>query len=87
MSRKTCSCGSLTALITVAALSCGAAQAEPVFDVPAPAQSQVGPQYTLTEQNDANENLEFDPRLQRQVVNYAGHEAPARALLHVNHVP
>ena len=50
-----------------AASSCGAAQAEPVFDVPnAPAQSQVGPQYALTEQNDANENLKFDPRLQRQ---------------------
>ena len=81
MSRKIYSCGSLTALITAAALSCGAAQAEPVFDVPnAPAQSQVGPQYALTEQNDANESLEFDPHLQRQVVNYAGHEAPGTSV-------
>src|SRR5512143_3100052 len=82
MSRKIYSSGSLTALIAAAALSCGAAQAEPLFDVPnAPAQGQIGPQYATTEQNDAKEDIEFDPRLQRQVVNYAGHEAPGTVII------
>jgi lipoprotein-anchoring transpeptidase ErfK/SrfK len=85
MSRKIYSSGSLTALIAAAALSCGAAQAERLFDFPnAPAQSQIGPQYapTETEQNDAKkEDIEFDPRLQRQVVNYAGHEAPGTIII------
>src|SRR5450830_464900 len=86
MSRKIYSYGSLTALIAAAALSCGAAQAEPLFAfLNAPAQSQIGPQYAPTEQNDANEDVELDPRLQRQVVNYAGHEAPGTIIIDTPH--
>ena len=82
MSRKIYSYGSLTALIAAAALSCCASQAGPLFDVHnAPAQSQIGPQYAPTAQNDSNEDIELDPRLQRQVVNYAGHEAPGTIII------
>ena len=74
MSRKIYSYDSLTALIAAAALSCSAAQAESLFDFPnAPVQRQIGPQYAPTvEQKDPNADI--DPRLQRQIVNYAGHE-------------
>jgi lipoprotein-anchoring transpeptidase ErfK/SrfK len=77
MFRKINAHGSLIALIAlIAALSCGAAQAEPLFVVPnAAAQSQIDPQYAPTEQNDADEQIELDPRLQRQLVDYAGHES------------
>jgi hypothetical protein len=71
MSRKIYSYGSLTALIAAAALSCGTAQAEPLFTFLAPpTQSQIAPQYEAApaEQNDADENVQLDPRLQRQVV-------------------
>lgn len=82
MSRKIYSYGSLTALIAAAALSCGAAQAEPPFDIlNAPVQSQIGPQYAPTEQNDADEDVQLDPRLQRQVVNYASNEAPGTVII------
>src|SRR5450830_997725 len=86
MSRKIYSYGSLTALIAAAALSCGAAQAEPLFAfLNAPAQSQIGPQYAPTEQNDANEDVELDPRLQRQVVDYASDEAPGTVIIDTPH--
>lgn len=89
MSRKIYSYGSLTALtalIAAAALSCGAAQAEPLFAfLNAPAQSQIGPQYAPTEQNDANEDVELDPRLQRQVVDYASNEAPGTVIIDTPH--
>jgi lipoprotein-anchoring transpeptidase ErfK/SrfK len=80
MSRKIYSYGSLTALIAVA-LSCSAAQAEPLLDFPnAPAQRQIGPQYAPTvEQKDPNADI--DPRLQRQIVNYAGHETPGTIII------
>jgi lipoprotein-anchoring transpeptidase ErfK/SrfK len=82
MSRKIYSYGSLTALIA-AALSCSAAQSEPLFDFPnAPVQRQIGPQYAPTvEQKDPNADVEFDPRLQRQIVNYAGHETPGTIII------
>jgi lipoprotein-anchoring transpeptidase ErfK/SrfK len=89
MSRKIYSYGSLTALtalIAAAALLCGAAQAEPLFAfLNAPAQSQIGPQYAPTEQNDANEEVELDPRLQRQVVDYASDEAPGTVIIDTPH--
>ena len=74
---------SLTALIAAAALSCGAAQAEPLFDFPnAPAQGQIGTQYAPTvQQNDPNADVDFDPRLQRQIVNYAVHETPGTIII------
>ena len=70
---------SLTALIAAAALSCGAAQAEPLFDV---SNAQIGPQYAPTvQQNDPDADVDFDPRLQRQIVNYAVHEIPGTIII------
>src|ERR1039457_4734911 len=89
MSRKIYSYGSLTALtalIAAAALSCGAAQAEPLFTFLAPpTQSQIAPQNEAApaEQNDADENVQLDPRLQRQVVNYASNEAPGTIIIEI----
>jgi lipoprotein-anchoring transpeptidase ErfK/SrfK len=83
MSRKIYSYSSLAALIAAAALSCGAAQAEPLFA--APAQSQIVPQYASAEQNDANEDVQFDSRLQRQIVDYATNEAPGTIVIDTPH--
>jgi lipoprotein-anchoring transpeptidase ErfK/SrfK len=71
------------ALIAAAALSCGATQGEQLFDFPnASAQRQIGPQYASTvKQNDPNAGVEFDLRLQRQIVNYAGHETPGTIII------
>ena len=86
MSRKIYSYGSLTALtalIAAAALSCGAAQAEPLFTFLAPpTQSQIAPQYEAApaEQN-ADEDVQLNPRLQRQVVNYTSNEAPGTIII------
>ena len=71
---------SLTALIAAAALSCGTAQAEPLFALFAP-QTQAQPQYAPTEQNEATDEAQLDPRLQRQVVNYATNEAPGTIVI------
>jgi lipoprotein-anchoring transpeptidase ErfK/SrfK len=84
MSVKFYSIGSLTALIAAAALSCGPAQAEPLFALfNAPAQTQVAPQYAPTEQSD--EDAPLDPRLQRQVVGYASNEAPGTVIVDTPH--
>jgi len=83
MSRKIYSYGSLTALIAAAALSCGTAQAEPLFTFLAPpTQSQIAPQYEAApaEQN-ADEDVQLNPRLQRQVVNYTSNEAPGTIII------
>ncbi len=72
----------LGSLIAAAALSCGTAQAEPLFaflnSQPAQAQ-QVAPQYAPIEQND--EDAQLDPRLQRQIVSYSTHEAPGTIVI------
>ena len=86
MSVKSYNYGSLTALIAAAALSCGSAQAEPLFAfLNAPAQSQMAPQYEAVpaEQNDADAQL--DPRLQRQVVDYTSNEAPGTVVIDTPH--
>jgi lipoprotein-anchoring transpeptidase ErfK/SrfK len=71
--------GSLTALIAAAALSCGAAQAQPKFVYNSPS----APQYAPIEQND--EVAQIDPRLQRQVVGYATTEAPGTVIVDTPH--
>jgi lipoprotein-anchoring transpeptidase ErfK/SrfK len=81
MFRKIASHCSLTIMIVAAALSCGAAQAEPLFGS---AQSQLGPQYAPTEQNDQTdqtEDAQIDPRLQRQIVNFASNEWPGTVII------
>ena len=77
MSARFFATGSLTALIAAAALSCGAAQAQQRL--------AYGPQYAPTEQNDQAEDAQLDPRLQRQVVNYNGNEAPGTVIIDTPH--
>jgi lipoprotein-anchoring transpeptidase ErfK/SrfK len=79
--------GSLTALIAVAMLGCSGARADPLFALfnPQP-QTQIAPQAVdpaPAEQND--EDTQLDPRLQRQVVNYPGHEAPGTIVVDTPH--
>ena len=81
MSAKFFTAGSLTALIAAAALSCGTAQAAPLFAYNSPA----APQYAPVEQNDQAADAKLDPRLQRQVVNYATTEAPGTVIIDTGH--
>ena len=75
---------SIGSLIAAAALSCGPAQAEPLFALfNAPAQTQIAPQYAPTEQSD--EDAPLDPRLQRQIVGYASNEAPGTVIVDTPH--
>src|SRR5476649_1983793 len=84
MSAKSFTTGSLTALIAAAALSCGTAQAEPLFAFLSPTQNQiVAPQYAPTEQ--ATDDAQLDPRLQRQIVNFASNEAPGTVIIDTPH--
>ena len=84
MSAKFFATGSLTALIAAAALSCGPAQAEPLFAFLSPTQNQiVAPQYAPTEQ--ATDDAQLDPRLQRKIVNYASNEAPGTVIIDTPH--
>jgi len=72
----------LGSLIATAAF-CGAAQAEPLFaflDQPAQTQ-QVAPQYAPNDQADVGEDAQLDPRLQRQIVNYATNETPGTIVI------
>jgi lipoprotein-anchoring transpeptidase ErfK/SrfK len=86
MSAKFFTTGSLTALIAAAALSCGSAQAEPLFAFLSPAtQGQIAPQYAPTEQPAPDADAQLDPRLQRQVVNYASKEAPGTVIVDTPH--
>ena len=81
MSAKFFTAGSLTALIAAAALSCGAAQAQSTFAFNSPA----APQYAPIEDNDQAADAQLDPRLQRQVVNYASNEAPGTVIIDTPH--
>jgi lipoprotein-anchoring transpeptidase ErfK/SrfK len=70
-------------LIAAAAFSCGVAQAEPLFaflDQPVQDQ-QVAPQYAPVDQTDVNQDAQLDPRLQRQIVDYATREAPGTVVI------
>src|ERR1700688_4858563 len=68
---------SLTALIAAAALSCGAAQAQQRFAYNSPS----APQYAPNVQDDAAEDTQLDPRLQRQIVSYGTNEAPGTVVI------
>jgi lipoprotein-anchoring transpeptidase ErfK/SrfK len=72
---------STAALIAAAALSCAPAQAQPLFVFAA----QNQPQYAATEQSDAAEDTQVDPRLQRQMVAYATNEAPGTIVIDTPH--
>jgi lipoprotein-anchoring transpeptidase ErfK/SrfK len=79
MFKKSALLGSLIAVATF-----GTAQAEPLFafltNEPAQVQ-QVAPQYAPMDQADVGEDAQLDPRLQRQVVNYATREAPGTIVI------
>jgi lipoprotein-anchoring transpeptidase ErfK/SrfK len=81
MSAKFLTAGSLTALIAAATLSCGTAQAAPLFAFNSPA----APQYAPIEQNDQAADAQLDPRLQRQVVSYTTNEAPGTVIIDTPH--
>jgi len=70
----------LTALIAAAALSCGAAQAQTLF-----AAAPSAPQYAPLAQDDTIEDTTLDPRLQRQMVNYATNEAAGAVVIDTPH--
>jgi lipoprotein-anchoring transpeptidase ErfK/SrfK len=71
----------LTALIAAAALSCTAAQAQQRFAFnPASA-----PQYAPAAQDEATEDTQLDPRLLRQIVDYATHEAAGTVVIDTPH--
>jgi lipoprotein-anchoring transpeptidase ErfK/SrfK len=69
------------ALIAAAALSCSAAQAQQLFAFNSPS----APQYAPAVQDDAAEDAQLDPRLQRQVVAYATNEAPGTIVIDTPH--
>ncbi len=67
-------------------MSCGPAQAEPLFAfLNAPTQNQMALQYAPTEQTEPDANAPLDPRLQRQIVNYASNEAPGTVIIDTPH--
>jgi lipoprotein-anchoring transpeptidase ErfK/SrfK len=80
---------SIGSLIAAAALSCGPAQAEPLFaflNSPlAPTQNQIAPQYAPAEQTAPDADVQADPRLQRQIVGYASNEAPGTVIIDTPH--
>ncbi len=80
MSAKFFTASSLTVLIA-AALSCGTAQAQSKFAFNSPAAPQYGP----VEDNDQAADAQLDPRLQRQIVNYASNEAPGTVIIDTPH--
>ena len=68
MFKKSISYGSLTALIAAAALSCGAAQAEPLFAFLSPAsQGQIAGRAAIRAGRSGERRRPLDPRLQRQI--------------------
>jgi lipoprotein-anchoring transpeptidase ErfK/SrfK len=76
---------SLTALIAAAAFSCGSAQAQqPLFAIFNPAPQAAVPQYAPTDEA-SDEAQPADPRLKRQIVNYASHEAPGTIVIDTPH--
>jgi lipoprotein-anchoring transpeptidase ErfK/SrfK len=88
---------SIGSLIAAAALTCGTAQAEPLFaflnsplaptqyQIAAPTQYQIAPQYAPTEQSAPDADVQADPRLQRQIVGYASNEAPGTVIIDTPH--
>ena len=72
------------ALIGVAALWCGAANAEPLFAFLSP-QPQIAPQTFESAPADESEDTQPAPRLQRQVVDYPGKEAAGTVIIDTPH--
>src|ERR1700676_2658104 len=86
MSTKFFTTGSLVALIAAASLSCGTAQAEPLFAFLQPsAQTQIAPQYEAMSADQDETDGKLNPRLQRQMVVYSTNEAPGTVVIDTPH--
>ncbi len=80
---------SVAALFAAAAFSGNSAQAQSLFAFLAPTQitpqTASAPQYASTEQNEAADDAQLDARLRRQIVSYAGSEAPGTIIIDTPH--
>ena len=72
------------ALIGAAALSCGAANAEPLFAFLSP-QTQIAPQTFEPAPADESQDIQPAPPLQRQLVDYPGKEAAGTIIIDTPH--
>jgi len=72
------------ALIGAAALSCGAANAEPLFAFLSP-QPQIAPQTFEPAPADESQDIQPAPRLQRQLVDYPSKEAAGTVIIDTPH--
>ena len=78
--------GTFAALMAAAALSCGAANAEPLFAfLTPPAQVQIAPQAVEPAPADEADDAKIDPRLKRQIVDYNGKEAAGTIIVDTPH--
>ena len=78
--------GIFAALMAAAALSCGAANAEPLFAfLTPPAQTQIAPQAVEPAPADEPDDPKIDPRLKRQIVDYNGKEAAGTIIVDTPH--
>ena len=81
--------GTFSALMAAAALSCGAANAEPLFAfLTPPAQTQpaqIAPQAVEPAAADEPDDAKVDPRLRRQIVDYNGKEAAGTIIVDTPH--
>jgi lipoprotein-anchoring transpeptidase ErfK/SrfK len=78
----------LTALVGAAALTCGAANAEPLFAFltpPIQTQTQIAPQVIEPGPAEERDDARVDPRLQRQIVGYARNETPGTIIIDTPH--
>ncbi len=82
MSKSSTFSASFAALVAAAALSLGSAQAQTLF---ASTQGQNFPRYQATAPEADDADVQLDPRLQRQIVNYATHEAPGTIVIDTPH--
>src|SRR6476659_2653471 len=72
--------------MVAAALSCGAANAEPLFAfLTPPAQTQIAPQAVEPAPADEPDDAKIDPRLKRQIVDYNGKEAAGTIIVDTPH--
>lgn len=81
---------SIAALATAAALSCGVANADPLFAFlnpfpPSQMSPAIDPQAAEPAPAEESENAQLAPRLQRQVVDYPSHEAPGTVIIDTPH--
>jgi lipoprotein-anchoring transpeptidase ErfK/SrfK len=73
-------------LMAAVALSSGPVNAEPLFAfLTPPAQFQIAPQAVEPPPAEENDQAQLDPRLQRQIVNYASREAPGTVIIDTPH--